>query len=70
MPFDFGNGHINVCKGCEFRHEACHDTCELYKEQRAKIDKAKNARREFYNKDMAAIDRRRFFEKVRKDSRC
>lgn len=32
------------CKGCEERHVGCHSTCEIYKKNREKLDKEKEAR--------------------------
>ena len=34
------------CKDCPDRHEACHDTCERFKEYRKKIEQAKANRAE------------------------
>lgn len=36
---------ISTCKNCSDRHPACHDHCERYKEQVARNNAIKEARR-------------------------
>lgn len=33
------------CKDCEDRHEACHDTCEIYKKWKADYDEEENRKK-------------------------
>lgn len=35
---------MKTCKGCEERHVGCHIDCEIYKKNREKLDKEKEAR--------------------------
>ena len=33
------------CKECEERHPACHSTCEMYQQERTRLDEVNKARR-------------------------
>lgn len=39
-------GIPSPCKECPDRHEACHDTCERFREFRRKLEEAKEKRLE------------------------
>lgn len=41
--------NITCCKGCAERHEACHDKCERYREQKAELNAANTERQEAVN---------------------
>ena len=39
-------GIPSPCKDCHDRHEACHDTCDWFREYRRKIEEVKDKRYE------------------------
>ena len=45
---------MSPCKDCIDRHPACHDTCDLYKEWKRRLEELNKARKEYdrsrYNK--------------------
>ena len=48
------------CKGCDERHEACHDRCERYRAWQATVAKRNEARRAAYeNADLLSDAQKR-----------
>lgn len=42
--------HKTACKDCAERHVGCHDTCEKYKEFKAKVEREKQLKRAYQEK--------------------
>lgn len=65
--FELGLSKITCCIDCKDRFPACHSTCEKYKAQKEQIERIKKAKSEQYNSDIAAITRKRFYKKLKKE---
>lgn len=66
--------YIECCKDCKTRYEACHDTCETYKEQKRvhlerkqQIDEERKLQRELTT--VAIEGAQRMKKKIRKNGK-
>lgn len=59
---------IVPCKGCDKRHPACHDSCDMYKKFKEELQLIHDARDKYYeNKQVVdyMLTNKRFAKKIR-----